>query len=73
VTDPDIHAEVGALVDFGPPLKSAVTVFNQWRACWDNHEHVTEERKRIKREKEAEAAERIKKELRNSKEARKAR
>jgi hypothetical protein len=36
VTDPEIHAEVGVLVYFGPPLKSAYTVFNQWCACWDN-------------------------------------
>ena len=31
VTDPEIHTEAGALVDFGPPPKSACTVCNRRR------------------------------------------
>ena len=57
VKDPEIHAAVGDLVDFGPATKTEYTTFNQRRACWGNHEQVIAEYKRVKQEKVAKQAE----------------
>ena len=51
VKDSEIHSAVGDLVDFGKPLKTEYTPFNQRRACWGNHDQVIVEYKRVKQEK----------------------